>query len=297
MSLLSKLPEIRGRYRENATLHNWFGLEAKAEILFKPADLEDLSFFLKNCPKNIRKIILGAASNVIISEFINGVVIRLPSSFSKISYENGIIKSGASALCGAVAKFCVSEAVTNLEFFSGIPGSIGGAISMNAGCYGFEVSDFLVSAKAIDFDGNIIELKNDHFEFSYRKNNLAAKYIFIEGVFSVRNSTSQKVLEKIQEYNKKREESQPIKARTGGSTFKNPEFENSKGKKAWELIDDIGLRGNGVGDAKFSEKHCNFMVNSGKAKAEDLIELAKKAQEAVKKKNGINLEMEIKIIR
>ena len=290
--ILNKLPKIKGNYRPNADLKNWFGVDSKAEILFRPANLDDLQYFLQNCPKEISVIILGAASNVIVSSFVKGVVIRLPGEFSKISHQDDILTIGAACLCGNAALYAKNAELANLEFFTGIPGAIGGAIAMNAGCYGGEIANILIDVKAIDYDGNICTLSNADCNFSYSKNELSKKYIFIEGKFQAKESTFQQVSADIENLNKKREEAQPIRAKTGGSTFKNPQDQS-----AWKLVDSAGCRGLKVGDAQISEKHCNFMINNGNAKAEDLIALASKVREEVKKNSGIDLEWEVKIIK
>ena len=290
--LIKILPKIRGVYRENAELKNWFDVGGKAEILFRPADIADLQDFLKNCPKEIPVKILGAASNVIISDDgVKGVVIRLGGEFAKISCDKELVKAGAATLCGNVALFSKNEGLANLEFLTGVPGSIGGALAMNAGCYGSEISNILVSAKALDFDGNLIELSNADFGFFYRGNKISQKYIFVEATFKSLKSNAEEVAKKIAEFNSQRELAQPIRAKTGGSTFKNPES-----KKAWQLIDEAGFRGAREGDAQISEKHCNFMINRGKASARDLINLGNKVKKSVKEKSGVDLEWEIKII-
>lgn len=295
--LIKILPQIRGTYRENVEIKSWFDVGGKAEILFKPADVADLQYFLKNCPKEIPINVLGAASNVIISDNgVKGVVIRLGGEFAKISQEKETVRAGAAALCGNVALSCKNAALADLEFFTGIPGSIGGAIAMNAGCYGSDVASTLISATALDFDGNIFELKNSDFGFYYRGNKIAKKFIFVEGLFKASKSTSESVAKKIAELNQQRETAQPIRAKTGGSTFKNPDPTNSSAKKAWQLIDDAGCRGATEGDAQISEKHCNFMINRGNASAQNLIDLGNRVRKKVKEHTGINLEWEIKIL-
>lgn len=287
------LPKVRGIYRENAELKSWFDVGGKAEILFRPADLVDLQDFLKNCPKEIAVQILGAASNVIIGDDgVKGVVIRLPGEFAKISCEGEIVKAGAAALCGNVALYSKNSALAGLEFFSGIPGSVGGAIAMNAGCYGSDISQVLVSAKALDFSGNLIELSNSDFGFFYRGSKISKDFIFVEAVLKAVKSTVEAVSKKISELNIQREKAQPIRAKTGGSTFKNPEE-----KKAWQLIDEAGCRGMIEGDAQISEKHCNFMINRGKASAQNLIDLGDQVKKMVKEKSGVNLEWEIKLLK
>jgi UDP-N-acetylmuramate dehydrogenase len=290
--LIKKLPKVRGVYRENVELKSWFDVGGKAEILFRPADIADLRDFLKNCPKEIPINILGAASNVIVrDEGVKGVVIRLSGEFAKIAQEEGNIRAGAAALCGNVALFSRNAALDKLEFLTGIPGSIGGAIAMNGGCYGSDVSQILISATVIDFDGNLIELKNSDFGFFYRGNKISKNFIFVEAVLKGEKSTAEIVSQKISELNKQREQAQPIRAKTGGSTFKNPQ-----NNSAWKLIDEAGCRGMIEGDAQISEKHCNFMINRGKASANNLIDLGNKVKKLVKEKSGIDLEWEIKIL-
>jgi UDP-N-acetylmuramate dehydrogenase len=291
--MLYNLPKVRGTYREDAELKSWFDVGGRAEIMFRPADLKDLQDFLKNCPKEIPAQILGAGSNVIISdEGIKGVIIRLPGEFAKISTEDNFVRAGAAALCGNVALSCKNFALSGLEFFSGIPGSIGGAIAMNAGCYGSDVAKNLISAVALDHRGNLHELKNSDFGFFYRGSKIAKNFIFIEGLFKAEKSSPDEVAKKIAELSQQRETAQPIRAKTGGSTFKNPHE-----KRAWQLIDEAGCRGKIIGDAQVSEKHCNFMINRGKARAKDLIDLGNEVKRLVKEKSGIDLEWEIKILR
>jgi UDP-N-acetylmuramate dehydrogenase len=298
--LIDKLPKVRGEYRQNATLKTWFDVGGKAEILFKPSDIKDLQYFLKSCPKEIAITILGAASNVIVRDGgVEGVVIRLGGEFAKISAQDEFITAGAAALCGNVALYSRNVALTNLEFLSGIPGSIGGAIAMNGGCYDFDMSKILVTARALDYEGNLHELKNEDFGFYYRGNKIASNFIFVEAVLKGQKSTVEEVSQKISELQQKRELAQPIRAKTGGSTFKNPVSEQNSStvaKRAWQLIDEAGFRGAKIGDAQISEKHCNFMINTNKARALDLIKLGNDAKKAVKEKTGVNLEWEIKII-
>ena len=291
-NILDILPKVRGSYRENTELKNWFNISAKAQVMFRPADIEDLQNFLKLCPKEIPINVLGAASNVIIrDEGVAGVVIKLGREFSKISFENNIIRVGSAALCGNVALNAKNKALTNCEFLSGIPGSIGGAVAMNGGCYGSDMSKILVSAKAIDFKGEIIEITNHDFGFFYRGSKIAKDYIFVEVLLQCALSDIEEVARKISELNDQREKAQPIRAKTGGSTFKNPE-----GHKAWELIDGAGCRGMMEGDAQISEKHCNFMINTGNASAQNMIDLGNKVRRMVRDTYGVNLEWEIKIL-
>lgn len=296
-NLLEKLPKVRGQYRENAALKSWFDVGGNAEILFKPADIADLQHFLKNVDKKIPVTILGAASNVIIRDGgIEGVVIRLGAEFAKVTVDGEKITAGTAALCGSVALHSKINAIAGLEFLTGIPGSIGGAIAMNGGCYGSDISKILISAKALDYQGNAHEFKNENFGFYYRGNKIAQKFIFVEAIFQGKKSTVEEVANKIDECNKQREAAQPIRAKTGGSTFKNPFPEDPTKKKAWQYIDEAGFRGKRINDAEFSSKHCNFMINTNKAKAKDLIDLALGAQKAVQDKSGQLLQLEIKIL-
>lgn len=297
--LITTLPQIKGQYRQNAELKNWFNIPAKAEVLLRPHDLHDLQFFLKNKPQNLAITILGAASNVIIKDGgIKGVVIRLGGEFAKISHQENLITIGAACLCANAALYTKNIGIANLEFLTGIPGSIGGAIAMNAGCYGSDISEILVSATALDFEGNLIELKNSDFGFYYRGNKITKmqNLIFVEATFKGTKSTPEAVATKIAEFNFKREEAQPIRAKTGGSTFKNPNPLDLSAKKAWQLIDEAGCRGMIDGDAQISEKHCNFMINRNQASAKNLIDLGNKVQKLVQEKTGSKLEWEIKIL-
>jgi UDP-N-acetylmuramate dehydrogenase len=302
MDLTNKLPKVQGSYRFNVDLSKttWFQVGGKADVLFRPKDIEDLSFFLKNKEPDLKVTIIGVGSNLIIREGgVEGVVVKLGKEFTNISHENDVLTAGAGALCANVALYSKLNALTNLEFLTGIPGSIGGAIAMNAGCYDGDVSQSLISAKVMNFSGEVMEIANEDFGFSYRSNKLARELFILEGKFKVAKSTSEEVSTKIASFNKKREESQPIRSKTGGSTFKNPaktSTQNVDGKKAWQLIDESGARGMKVGDAQMSEKHCNFMINNGNAKSQDLIDLGNKVIDLVKEKTGVTLEWEIKII-
>ncbi len=196
--MINNLPQVRGDYRKNAELKTWFAVGGSAEILYRPADLDDLQYFLQNLSKNIPLNILGAGSNVIISDDgVKGVVIRLGGQFSKISVEGDNIRVGAAALCGNVANFSKNCGLSGLEFFSGIPGSIGGAIAMNGGCYGSDVANVLISAKAIDFEGKIVELQNADFGFFYRGSKIAKNLLFVEALFECKKSSTEDVAKKL----------------------------------------------------------------------------------------------------
>lgn len=292
-----KLPEVHGKYRYQTKIKNWFDTGGPSEVLFLPSDLADLCAFLKQRDRDLPLTIIGAGSNVIISDSgIKGVTIRLPASFAEVEFDGDFVTAGAGALCRSVAAATAEAGFSGLEFMTGIPGSVGGAVAMNAGCYGSDVAATLVAATAVDENGNLVTLKNSDFGFYYRGSKLAKslpKLIFAKAKFALTKSSASAVKQKIAELNQKRAEAQPIVAKTGGSTFKNP----LNGSKAWELIDQAGARGLKVGDAQMSIKHCNFMINCGKATSEDLINLGNKVQEMVAAKTGVRLEWEIKILQ
>lgn len=293
------LPIISGEYRFNHQIKNWFDVKSKAEIFFKPANQIDLKNFLATYPKSLKINILGASSNVIIKdEIINGVLIKIGAGFSKITHyleDNQIIlESEAGNLCGNIANYCKKFGLTGLEFFSGIPGTIGGAVAMNAGCYNNDVANNLKNVEMLDYSGNNHCFTNKECGFSYRKNQIICdnQMIITTARFFVKQSTPELVEEVIKNLQKQREISQPIRAKTGGSTFKNPQ-----GHKAWQLIDEAGCRGLKNGDAQISEKHCNFMINTGNATAKQLTDLGNIVIEKVFKNSNILLEWEIKFIK
>lgn len=290
-----KLPKVRGRITENADLSktNWFQVGGNAEILFKPADLEDLQYFLQN-KQDCEITILGVGSNIIIRDGgIDGVVVKLGRGFNEICLDGNIIEVGAAVLDVNLAQFCAKESLTNLEFMSGIPGTVGGAIAMNAGAYGSEVKDYLIKAQLLDMDGNLHEFSNKELNFEYRKcNKMQEKqYIFTKAWFEVEKGNQSEIIAQIDKIKSEREISQPVRSRTGGSTFKNP-----PNAKAWEIIDKAGLRGYKIGDAQVSEKHCNFLINNGKATSQDLENLILHIQKTVENDTGIKLIPEIRIL-
>jgi UDP-N-acetylmuramate dehydrogenase len=297
--MISNLPKVRGEYRFNSPLANttWFGVGGNAEIIFRPADENDLADFIRNKPVELDYMVLGVCSNVIIRDGgYKGCIIKLGRAFNNISISEDKILCGAACLDVNVARFAAESGISNLEFLVGVPGSIGGAIAMNAGAYGAEIKDILISAKAIDEKGNLVELKNSDFGFSYRKNSLNEKLIFTSAVLQGKIGDKNEILEKMNNISKAREETQPIRSKTGGSTFKNPDPEISAGKKAWQLIDEAGLRGYKLGGAQISEKHCNFLINTGSATAKDIEDLGELARKKVFEKSGIELHWEIKRI-
>ena len=293
--MIDTLPKARGEYRFNFPLNktNWFNVGGPAEVLFKPKDAEDLIYFLQNKPQDIDITIFGVGSNIIIRDGgLDGVVVRLGRAFTNIELlEKNVVKVGAACLNYNLAKFCADNGLSGLEFLIGIPGSIGGGVAMNAGAYGSEFKDFIQQVKAVDYDGNIHIFSNQDMGFVYRGNSLKEELIFLEAIFKLSYDDHDKISARMQEISRKREETQPIKEKTTGSTFANP-----PGSSSWRLIDEAGFRGFKVGGASMSEKHCNFMINDGTATAADLENLGEYVRENVYSKTGILLEWEVKRI-
>lgn len=305
-SLIKRLPQVRGRLTENADIGSgtWFRVGGPAEILFRPADREDLSAFLAACPMDVPITVLGVCSNMIIRDGgIRGVVIKLGRDFADIDHDkDGVIKAGAAALDMNVAQYAAREGLGGVEFLSGIPGTIGGALRMNAGAYGGETVDNLIDAKVMDRDGSIHVFTAEDMGMTYRHNNLPDTYIFLSGRFRTIPEASEIIQGRIDEIRARRHESQPVKARTGGSTFANPSVEDLRAcglpddTKTWQLVDKVGGRGLTIGDASMSEKHCNFMLNNGDATAADLENLGEEIRRRVKDQFGLTLRWEIKRI-
>ena len=287
------LPPVRGSLSRGAALKDlvWFRAGGPAEVLFRPADMDDLADFLATKPEDLRVSVIGVGSNLLVRDGgIPGVVVRLSSAFGKIESDGTRIRAGAAALDGAVARAAADAGIAGLEFLRGVPGTIGGALKMNAGCYGREVRDIFVEAVAIDGKGNKIKLSHADMAFEYRKARGAADdLIFVEAVFEGTHDEPAAIRARMEELSANREASQPIKSKTGGSTFKNP-----PGHKAWQLIDRAGCRGLMIGAAQVSEKHTNFLINTGDASAADLEALGEEVRRRVKEKSGVTLEWEIK---
>ena len=305
-TLLARLPDIRGRYKTNAPLNkiSWFRVGGPAEVLFKPADIEDLKHFLQNCPKDIPITMIGVASNLIIRDGgIKGVVIRLGKGFADLSIEEDIngkptrIRTGSANLDANVARFAQKNGLSGLEFFTGIPGTIGGALRMNAGCYGSETKDRLLEVHAIDLNGDLHTLTPDQMKMEYRHTaGVPEDWVFVDALFQLEPGHPEEIAARMKEIQNKRETSQPIRERTGGSTFANPERDNPGAGSAWKAVDKAGCRGLTIGGAKMSEKHCNFMINTGDATAQDLEKLGETVRRRVKEYSGIDLRWEIKRI-
>jgi UDP-N-acetylmuramate dehydrogenase len=289
------LPKVKGKYKFDYSLAhlNWFKVGGKADILFKPEDKEDLSYFLQEKDKNIEVMILGAGSNIIIRDGgVAGVVVKLGRLFTFIEeMKDGNLSVGAGCLNYNLAKFAAAKSIAGFEFLVGIPGTIGGGIAMNAGAYGSEFKDLVIYVEAIDFSGKFHKFSCEEIGFAYRKNSLPKDLIFTRVIFRAAAGESDKIQAQMDEINKNRAETQPITEKTGGSTFANP-----SGYKAWELIDGAGLRGYSIGGASMSKKHCNFMINDGAATATDMENLGEYVRKEVKKKSGIELKWEIKCV-
>ncbi len=290
--LSDALPPVRGTYSQGAPLKDlvWFRAGGAAEILFRPADADDLATFLREKSPDLRVSVIGVGSNLLVRDGgIPGVVIRLPASFGKIAVEGVRVQAGAAALDAAVARAGADAGVGGLEFLRGIPGTIGGALKMNAGCYGREIKDIFVAATAIDRQGNTLTLSAQDMGFVYRKSQAADELIFVNALFEGTRDDPALVRARMDALVEQREATQPVRSRTGGSTFKNP-----PGYKAWQLIDEAGCRGLVRGAAQVSGKHCNFLVNTGDATAADIEALGEEVRARVKARSGIELEWEIK---
>jgi UDP-N-acetylmuramate dehydrogenase len=291
--LQDRLPPVRGSIARDAPLKDlvWFRAGGAAEILFRPADADDLAAFLADKPAGLRVSVIGVGSNLLVRDGgIPGAVVRLSSAFGKISTDGLRVRAGAAALDGAVARAAADAGIAGLEFLRGVPGTIGGALKMNAGCYGREIRDIFVEAVAIDGKGNTVTLRAADMAFEYRKALGAGDdLIFVEAVFEGIQGEPAAIRARMEELSANRESSQPIKSRTGGSTFKNP-----PGHKAWQLVDEAGCRGLMLGGAQVSEKHTNFLINTGDATAAELEALGENVRKRVMEKSGITLEWEIK---
>ena len=276
---------------------NWFNIGGKSKIFFKAEYLKDLVNFLKKLKNKEKIFILGAGSNTLISDgLINGVVIKLSKNFNNISlHGEDMIIAGSAVLDKSLSDFAMKNNISGLEFLSCIPGTVGGGIKMNAGCFGKEFKDILCSVQAIDKLGNVRTIPSSNIKFEYRKNDLPEDLIFLSASFRGTKSDSLKIQSEMNRLKNEKEKNQPSKIMTSGSTFKNPILQTKK--KVWELIKESVPLDKSFGDAHISEKHCNFFVNKGEAKFEDMIKLIDFVKEKVLKKTGIKLEKEIKILK
>ena len=288
------LPKLRGRLLANEPLSSltWFRVGGAAQVLFMPEDESDLSHVLANLPRAIPVTVIGLGSNLIVRDGgVEGVVIRLGRGFNEIAVEDNRVRAGTAAPDLRVAKAAQEAGIAGLAFLRGIPGSIGGALRMNGGAYGRETKDILIEARGVDRAGNVRTYSNTEMGFTYRHCGVADDVIFTQAVFEGAPGDPAAIAAEMNEITEKRETTQPVKSRTGGSTFKNPE-----GHKAWQLIDAAGCRGLVVGDAQVSELHCNFLINRGNATAADIENLGEEVRRRVRENSGIELQWEIKRI-
>jgi UDP-N-acetylmuramate dehydrogenase len=290
--LADLLPPIAGRVQRDAPLGDktWFRVGGVAEILVRPANAQDLANLLQNMPLHVPVAIIGAASNLIIRDGgISGVVIRLARGFGDIEVQADGVIAGAAALDAVVAEHAAAAGLAGLEFLSGIPGTIGGAIYMNAGAYGGDVASTLDWAEFLSRQGELHRLSAGEIGFSYRHSGLPPECIVTRARFFAQPGDPAGIAARMTQIRQNREATQPVRARTGGSTFRNP-----PGAKAWELIDAAGCRGSSRGGAQVSEKHCNFLINTGSATAADLEGLGEEVRRRVHDTSGITLVWEIK---
>ena len=306
MALIARLPGVRGRLVPGRSLGDmtWLRVGGPADVVFHPADTEDLAGFLAACPPDIPVTAMGVGSNLLVRDTgVSGVVIRLGRGFNRVAAEGAELHAGAAALDSQVAVAAARAGIAGLAFLRGIPGTIGGALAMNAGCYGTEIKDVIVAAEAVDRQGRVHRLAPDQMGFSYRHAAAAEGLIFTGAVLRGALGDPGEVEAEMTALLARREASQPVRLRTGGSTFRNPSGASSTGAegesdalKAWRLIDEAGCRGLAVGDAQVSEKHCNFLINRGFATAADLETLGETVRARVKARSGIDLRWEIRRI-
>jgi UDP-N-acetylmuramate dehydrogenase len=293
--MLSRLPKVRGRYQPMASMADltWFRVGGPAEILFTPADEADLAEFLRGTPAAIPVTVVGVGSNLLVREGgIDGVVIRLGRGFGAIAVEDGgRIRAGGAVPDVKVARAALEAGLAGLSFLRGIPGTVGGVLRMNGGAYGRETRDVLVEARALDRAGRVHVLSNADMGYAYRHCGAPEDFIFTEALFQGEAGDPATIAEDMKAITEARESTQPVRSRTGGSTFKNPD-----GAKAWRLIEAAGCRGLAIGGAKVSQLHCNFLINEGTATAGDLETLGETVRARVRETSGIELEWEIRRI-
>ena len=299
MELISQIKKIENKisgkilFDQSLSKYSWFNLGGAAKVIFIPKSLNELSIFLKNIDCQNQVKVLGVGSNTLIRDGgYNGIIIKFGKSFSHLSlFNNNTIIAGSAALDKNVSNFALENHLTGFEFLSCIPGTIGGAIRMNSGCYGEDISKLLVSVQVMDLKGKMKVIYASDIKFSYRNCNINDDLIFISATLKGERNKKINIKKKIEDLVNKKKKDQPSKIKTCGSTFKNPEKD-----KAWRLIKDSGCAGMKVGDAYISEKHCNFFVNRGNATSSDLEGLIHKVRTKVLDKTGIKLELEIQII-
>ena len=290
--LIERLPAVRGRLRADEPMarYTWFRVGGPAEVLFEPADIDDLQAFMAAKPEDVPVTVIGGTSNILIRDGgIAGIVIRLGKAFAGIETDGTQISAGAAAADINVARRAADAGIAELEFMVGIPGTVGGALRMNAGAYGTEIADIFESASAVDGSGKIRTLRSADMGFAYRHTDVAEELVFTGAVFNGRAGNPDAIRARMKEIQNQRETSQPVREKTGGSTFANPD-----GHKAWQLVDVAGCRGLRIGGAQISEAHTNFLINTGDATAGDLEQLGEEVRRRVKERSGIELHWEIR---
>jgi UDP-N-acetylmuramate dehydrogenase len=293
-AIKKSMPELRGRLLANQPLAEltWFRVGGPAQLLFVPEDETDLGYFLARLPAEVPVTVIGLGSNLIVRDGgVPGAVVRLGRGFNGIGTDGTQIRAGAAVPDVKVARAAQEAGIAGLSFMRGIPGAVGGALRMNGGAYGRETTDALVEARAVDRHGNMHVLTNADMHYAYRHCGAPDDYIFTEALFAGERGDSDFIAAEMEKITEARESTQPVKSRTGGSTFKNP-----SGRKAWQLIDAAGCRGLKAGDAQVSEMHCNFLINRGNASAADIEQLGETVRGKVEAHSGVSLEWEIKRI-
>jgi UDP-N-acetylmuramate dehydrogenase len=293
-SIKQNAPKLRGRLLANQSLAEltWFRVGGPAQVLFMPEDEADLSYFLSTLLREIPVMVVGLGSNLIVRDSgVEGVVIRLGRGFNEVAVEGRRVRAGAAVPDVKVARAAQEAGIAGLSFMRGIPGGVGGALRMNGGAYGRETKDALIEARAVDRQGGIHVLSNADMHYNYRHCGAPEDYIFTQALFEGERGDPAAIATEMDKITESREATQPIRSRTGGSTFKNP-----PGHKAWQLIDAAGCRGLTIGGAQVSQMHCNFLINLGTASAADIETLGETVRKRVKENSGIELEWEIKRI-
>jgi UDP-N-acetylmuramate dehydrogenase len=289
--LKTQMPKLRGRLLPNQSLaeFTWFRVGGPAQIVFMPEDEGALSYFLANLPSEIPVAVIGLGSNLIVRDGgVPGAVIRLGRGFNEVAIEDTRVRAGAAVPDVKVARAAQEAGIAGLSFMRGIPGGVGGALRMNGGAYGRETKDALIEARAVDRKGNVHVLKNSDMGYTYRHCGVPADFIFTQALYEGEPGDPAVIVAEMEKITESREATQPIKSRTGGSTFKNP-----VGQKAWQLIDAAGCRGLKVGGAQVSELHCNFLINNGGATAADIETLGETVRKRVQENSGVELQWEI----
>ncbi|MAI07484.1 MAG: UDP-N-acetylenolpyruvoylglucosamine reductase [Magnetococcales bacterium] len=297
--MLKKLPQVRGRYTENAPLARLTTIKVggPADVMFEPVDLADLQVFLKGLPEDIPYIVIGEGSNLMLRDGgIRGVVIRMDKALNDVQVNGLEITAGAGATGGKVARAAREHSLKGAEFLCGIPGSVGGALKMNAGAYGHETVDILKEVQIVTQKGELQTLSPKALNFAYRHSELPKGALFVGATFKLEQGDKEEIRNRMREINKNRATSQPLNMPSSGSWFKNVMLEDGTKKHAWQVVSEAGCRGMRVGDAQVSVKHCNFFVNLGEATAKDMQTLTEHVEAQVLERLGVQLEREVRFV-